>query len=59
MYNVTPCNKIDEPLLVNICSGKRYYTHNNVAYILVIERRRKDLGQSPSIQSDQIVRACG
>ena len=59
MYNVTPCNKIDEPLLVNICSGKRYYAHNNVAYILVLKLKRKDFEQSPSIQSAQIVRACG
>ena len=31
---ITPCNKIDKPLVVYRLTGKRYDVHNNVAYIM-------------------------
>ena len=31
---ITPCNKIDKPLVIYRFTGKRYDVHNNVAYIM-------------------------
>ena len=31
---ITPCNKIDKPLVVYRFSGNFYHVHNSVAYIM-------------------------
>ena len=31
---IMPCNKIDKPLMVYRCSGKRYVVHSKIAYII-------------------------